>query len=140
MDSKMGNRNDYTDTCVVYFYNLKFSCIYSILYIESEKERNFKMIKAIILDNDYNSKDVVVKFGGKYLCVSLTYFLNSLCRRHDFDYEVKTAHLENIGGEVTVGWFEILSNMKYHTSAIQSCEEFENLWESDKIVDGIDLH
>lgn len=63
MDSKMGNRNDYTDTCVVYFYNLKFSCIYSILYIESEKERNFKMIKAIILDNDYNSKDVVVKFG-----------------------------------------------------------------------------
>lgn len=66
--------------------------------------------------------------------------MNSLCRRHDFDYEVKTAHLENIGGEVTVGWFEILSNMKYHTSAIQSCEEFENLWESDKIVDGIDLH
>lgn len=27
-----------------------------------------------------------------------------------------------------------------HAPAIQSCEEFENLWESNEIVDGIDLY
>lgn len=31
------------------------------------------MIKAIILDDGYNSKDVVVKFGKNYKCVSLLY-------------------------------------------------------------------
>lgn len=98
------------------------------------------MIKAIILDDGYHSKDVVVKFGKNYQCVSLVYFLNSLCRSHLSDYEVKTAHLEDITGEAIVGWFEILSNMSLHTSAIQSCEEFENLWESDELVDGIDLY
>ena len=98
------------------------------------------MIKAIILDDGYNSKDVVVKFGKNYECVSLVYFLNSLCRSHLSDYEVKTAHLEDITGEATVGWFEILSNMSLHASAIQSCEDFENLWESDEVVDGIDLY
>ena len=97
------------------------------------------MIKAIILDDGYQSKDVVVKFGKNYQCVSLVYFLNSLCRSHLSDYEVKTAHLEDITGEATVEWFETLSNMSYHTPAIQSCEEFENLWESDEVVDGIDL-
>lgn len=98
------------------------------------------MIKAIILDDGYHSKDVIVKFGKNYKCVSLVYFLNSLCRSHLSDYEVKTAHFEDITGEVTVGWFETLSNMSLHTSAIQSCEEFENLWESEELVDGIDLY
>ena len=99
------------------------------------------MIKAIILDG-YNPKNVIVKFGKNYMCVSLTYFLNSLCKRHNSDYEVKTVHLKDIEieNEVAVKWFEILSDMSYHTSAIQSCEEFENLWESDEIVDGIDLY
>lgn len=49
------------------------------------------MIKAIILDDGYSSKNVVVKFGKNYQCVSLAYFLNSLCKRHNSDYEVKTA-------------------------------------------------
>lgn len=98
------------------------------------------MIKAIILDNGYSPKDVVVKFGKNYMSVSLSYFLNSLCRRHDSDYEVKTAFLEDIESDVVAGWFETLSNMGCHTPAIQSCEEFENLWASDEIVDGIDLY
>lgn len=51
------------------------------------------MIKAIILDDGYHSKDVVVKFGKNYMSVSFAYFLNSLCKRHDSDYEVKTAFL-----------------------------------------------
>lgn len=99
------------------------------------------MIKAIILDDGYHSKDVVVKFGKNYECVSLVYFLNSLCRSHLSDYEVKTAHFEDIESDVAaVSWFETLSNMSLHASAIQSCEEFENLWESDEVVDGIDLY
>lgn len=98
------------------------------------------MIKAIILDDGHCSKDVVVKFGKNYKCVSLVYLLNSLCKRHDADYEVKTVHLEDIESDVVVVWFETLSNMSLHASAIQSCEEFENLWKSDDIVDGIDLY
>lgn len=98
------------------------------------------MIKAIILDDGYHSKDVVVKFGKNYMCVSLSYFLNSLCKRHNSDYEVKTAFLEDIESDVVAGWFETLSNMSLHASAIQFCEEFENLWESDEVVDGIDLY
>lgn len=99
------------------------------------------MIKAIILDDGYHSKDVVVKFGENYKWVSLTYFLNLLCRSHLSDYEVKTAHFENIESDVVaLEWFNTLSNMSLHASAIQSCEEFENLWESDEVVDGIDLY
>lgn len=98
------------------------------------------MIKAIILDDGYKSKDVMVKFGKNYQCVSLTHFLNLLCKRHNSDYQVRTAHLEDIHSEATVEWFETLSNMNLYASAIQSCEEFENLWESDEVVDGIDLY
>lgn len=46
------------------------------------------MIKAIILDDGYHSKDVVVKFGKNYMSVSLVYFLNSLCKRHNSDYQM----------------------------------------------------
>ena len=98
------------------------------------------MIKAIILGDGYHSKDVVVKFGKNYECVSLVYFLNLLCRSHLSDYEVKTAHFEDIESDVAEGRFETLSNMRLHASAIQSCEEFENLWESDELIDGIDLY
>lgn len=99
------------------------------------------MIKAIILDG-YSPKEVVAKFGKNYKCVSLAYFLNSLCKRHNSDYEVKTAHLEDIEIEnkAAVRWFETLSNMSLYAPAIQSCEEFENLWASDEVVDGIDLY
>ena len=100
------------------------------------------MIKAIILDDGYHSKDVVVKFGKNYQCVSLAYFLNSLCKRHNSDYEVKTAILEDIEieNETAAKWFETLSNMSCHAPAIQSCEEFENLWECNEVVDRIDLY
>ena len=99
------------------------------------------MIKAIILDDGYSYKDVVIKFGKNYQCVSLAYFLDSLCRSHLSDYEVKTVHFEDIESDVVaVGWFEALKNMSFHLHAIQSCEEFENLWESDEVVDGIDLY
>lgn len=66
------------------------------------------MIKAIILDKGYRSKNVVVKFKGNYMCVSFAYFLNSLCRRHISDYQVRTVHFEDISNKATVELFEIL--------------------------------
>lgn len=101
------------------------------------------MIKAIILDKGYRSKNVVVKFKGNYMCVSFAYFLNSLCRRHISDYQVRTAHFEDISNEATIEWFEILYNMR-RRPAVQSCKEFENLWMSygvvNGVVSGIDLY
>nr|DAF81765.1 MAG TPA: hypothetical protein [Caudoviricetes sp.] len=98
------------------------------------------MIKAIILDDGYHSNDVVIKFGENYKSVSLVYFLNLLCKRHDSDYEVKTVHFEDIGDDAAAEWFEILNNMSYCSFTVQSCEEFEKLWESDEVVDGIDVY
>lgn len=97
------------------------------------------MIKAIILDDGYHSKDVVIKSEENYKCVSLTYFLNSLCKYHNADYKVKTAHLEDFASEQTIEWFDVLSNRSYYPSVVQSCEEFERLWRSDEVVDGIDI-
>lgn len=97
------------------------------------------MIKAIILDDEYPYRKVVLKFCGNYKCISLTHFLNSLCKHHSSDYQVRTAHLEDIKSEVTARWFETLSNMSYSSSAVQSCEEFDNLWESYEIVEGLSI-
>lgn len=97
------------------------------------------MIKAIILDDGYPFKKVILKYGGNYKCISLTYFLNLLCKQHEYDYQVRTSHLENIKSEVTARWFETLSNMNYSSYAVQSCEEFDNLWESYEIVEGISI-
>lgn len=98
------------------------------------------MIKAIILDDGYHSNDVVIKFGENYKSVSLVYFLNLLCKRHDSDYEVKTVHFEDIGDDAAAEWFQALYNMSYCSSTVQYCEEFEKLWESDEVVDGIDVY
>lgn len=98
------------------------------------------MIKAIILDDGYHSNDVIIKFGENYKSVSLVYFLNLLCKRHDSDYEVKTIHFEDIWDDVAVEWFMALNSMSYCSSTVQSCEEFEKLWESDEVIDGIDVY
>ena len=98
------------------------------------------MIKAIILDDGYHSKDVIIKFGENYKSVSLVYFLNLLCKRHGSDDEVKAAHFEDIGDDAAAEWFEVLNIMSYCSSTVQSCEEFEKLWESDEVVDGIDVY
>ena len=98
------------------------------------------MIKVIILDDGYPFKKTIIKYDGNLKCISLTYFLNLLCKQHNFDYQVKTAHFENIKSKVTIGWFETLSNMNYFSSAVKSCEEFDNLWESYEIVEGISIN
>lgn len=98
------------------------------------------MVKVLILDDGYSSKNVVVKFGKNYKFVSLSCFLNSLCKRHDTDYEVRTAHLEDIESDETAQYFEALANTSLLTPALQSGEEFENLWDDGDLVDGIDLY
>ena len=66
--------------------------------------------------------------------------MNLLCKRHDSDYEAKTVHLEDIEDDAAAEWFDILDNMSYYSSTVQSCVEFEKLWESDEVVDGIDVY
>lgn len=98
------------------------------------------MIKAIILDDGYHSKDVVVKFGkNNYQQVSFNYFVNMLCMKHNSEYLVKTVCFERLG-EVDSNYFEVLTaKFSFGKKVIHDCEEFENLWESDEVVDGIDL-
>lgn len=66
------------------------------------------MVKAIILDDGYPCRKIVLKFGRNYKCISLTYFLNSLCKRHDSDYQVRTAHIEDIKSEVNNSLSDLL--------------------------------
>lgn len=86
------------------------------------------MIEAIILDDGYHSKDVVVKFGKNYVRVSLSYFLNSLCRRHDSDYEVKTAFLEDIASVARGRWIH-LGGDEWCCSACGFVISTEGSWE-----------
>lgn len=96
------------------------------------------MIKAIILDDGYLSKDAVVKFGKNYQVMSFHYFLSCLCKRHN-DWAVRTAHREDFSEDyLTIPFDELKDN--YLAGSYQSCEEFETLWESDELVDGIDLY
>lgn len=99
------------------------------------------MIKAIILDDGHRSKDVVVELGrNNYWQTSFSYFLNMLCMEHKNDYVVKTAHFENLG-KVDSNYFEVLTaKFSFGKKIIHDCEEFENLWKSDELVDGIDLY
>mgnify|MGYP000178662902 CR=1 FL=1 len=99
------------------------------------------MIKAIILDDGYHSKNVVVKFEkNNYQQVSFNYFVNMLCMKHNSEYLVKTVYFERLG-EVDSNCFEVLTaKFSFGKKVIHDCEEFENLWESDEVVDGIDLY
>lgn len=87
------------------------------------------MIKAIILDDGQHFKQVIVEAGENYKCISLTYFLNLLCKHHNFDYQIRTAHLNDIKNEVEVKWFEILNNMIVHPplSSVKCLRLFGNL-------------
>ena len=96
------------------------------------------MVKAIIFDDEYHSKNVMVKFGQNYQLMGFQYFLSCLQKRHD-DWAVKTAHRESF----TESYLEFpFDRLHYGTlyDTYQYCEDFETLWESDELVDGIDLY
>lgn len=96
------------------------------------------MVKAIIFDDGYNSKNVMVKFGQNYQFMGIKHFLFCLQKRHN-DWAVKTAHRETFSERHLKFLFDRLHyGTRYGT--YQYCEDFETLWESEELVDGIDLY
>ena len=102
------------------------------------------MIKALILDDGYHDKDVVMFYESKSLLkVSLAYFINiHLCFPHSEDYQIKTVHYEDIEDNCFIDMFNKLSCMK---SVVRIDNEdlvgcFQKLYNSDEVVDGCDIY
>ena len=89
------------------------------------------MIRAIILDDGLNSKEVVVNYGINFKKITFASFLNYLCIIHDSDYKVKTAHYEDLGVFDANIFNEMIRN---------KFDLFDELWDSEDIVNGIDLY
>lgn len=102
------------------------------------------MIKALTLDDGYHNKDVVMFYENKSLLrVSLAYFINiHLCVPHQEDYQVRTAHYEDIEDNRLTDMFDKLSCMKsvarIGNEDLVGC--FQKLYDSDEIVDGCDIY
>mgnify|MGYP004454837833 FL=1 len=102
------------------------------------------MIKALVLDDGYHDKDVVMFYEDKSLLkVSLAYFINiHLCVPHHEDYQVRTVHYEGIEDNNLIDMFDELNRMK---SVARVDDEdlvwyFQKLYDSDEIVDGCDIY
>ena len=102
------------------------------------------MIKALVLDDGYHDKDVVMFYENKSLLkVSLAYFINiHLCVPHHEDYQVKTIHYEGIEDNRLIDMFDELNRMK---SVARIDDEdlvwyFQKLYDSDEVVDGCDIY
>lgn len=102
------------------------------------------MIKALVLDDGYHNKDVVMFYENKSLMrVSLAYFINiHLSVPHSEDYQIKTAHYEDIEDNCFIDMFDKLSYMK---SVARIDDEnlvfcFQKLYDSDEVVDGCDVY
>lgn len=102
------------------------------------------MIKALVLDDGYHDKDVVMFYENKSLLrVSLAYFINiHLCVPHHEDYQMKTVHYEDMEDNHLAEMFDQLSCMK---SVARIDDEdlvwyFQKLYDSDEVVDGCDIY
>ncbi len=102
------------------------------------------MIKALVLDDGYHDKDVVMFYENKSLLrVSLAYFINiHLCVPHHEDYQVKTVHYEDMEDNRLIDMFDQLNCMK---SVARIDDEdlvwyFQKLYDSDEVVDGCDIY
>ena len=102
------------------------------------------MIKALVLDDGYHDKDVVMFDENKSLLkVSLAYFINiHLCVPHHEDYQVRTIHYEGIEDNDLIDMFDELNRMKsvarIDDEDLVGC--FQKLYDSDEIVDGCDIY
>ena len=102
------------------------------------------MIKALVLDDGYHDKDVAMFYENKSLSrVSLAYFINiHLSVPHSEDYQIKTAHYEDIEDSCLADMFDKLSHMK--SVACINDENlvwyFQKLYDSDEVVDGCDIY
>lgn len=97
------------------------------------------MIRAIILDDGYHSKGVVINSGINFKRIELASFLNSLCLRHNSEYKVKTAHYEDLDSDLDTKIFDSMCDWPRNKVNI-NVDDFEKLWESEDVVDGIDLY
>ena len=102
------------------------------------------MIKALVLDNGYHDKDVVMFYEDKSLLkVSLAYFINiHLCVPCSEDYQVRTIHYKGIKDNHLIDMFDELNRMK---SVARIDDEdlvwyFQKLYDSDEVVDGYDIY
>ena len=102
------------------------------------------MIKALVLDDGYHNKDVVMFYENKSLLrVSLAYFINiHLCVPHSEDYQIRIVHYEDIEENDLMDMFDKLSCMK---SVVRIDDEnlvwyFQKLYDSDEVVDGCDVY
>lgn len=102
------------------------------------------MIKALVLDDGYHDKDVVMFYENKSLLrVSLAYFINiHLCVPHHEDYQVKTVHYEDMEDNRFIDMFDQLNCMKF-VARIDDEDlvwYFQKLYDSDEVVDGCDIY
>ena len=102
------------------------------------------MIKALVLDDGYHNKDVVMFYENKSLLrVSLAYFINiHLCVPHSEDYQIRTVHYEGIEDDRFIDMFNKLSCMR---SVARIDDEnliccFQKLYNSDETIDGYDIY
>lgn len=102
------------------------------------------MIKVLVLDDSYHDKEVVMLYGNKSLLkVSLAYFINiHLCGPHYENYQVKTIHYEDIEDDRFSEMFDKLSHMKRfaYISDENLVWYFQELYDSDEVVDGCDIY
>lgn len=96
------------------------------------------MIKAIVLDDGYHEKSVIINAGINYYKKSLRTFVNELCSRHSADYQVKTAHSEDLAEDFSVYFDEL--DREFDKYFPFTTLYFQLLWESGELADGIDIY
>ena len=102
------------------------------------------MIKVLVLDDGYHDKYVVMFYENNSLMrVSLAYFINiHLSVPHSEDYQIKTAHYEDIEDNCFIDMFDKLSCMRSVARIDDEdlVEYFQKLYDSDEVVDGCDIY
>ena len=96
------------------------------------------MIKAIVLDDGYHDRTVVINYGINYAKKSLCSFVNELCSSHSADYQVKTAFLEDLQQPLEFSFNELYD--KFEKYSPQTTFYFTLLWSSEDLIDGINVY
>ena len=96
------------------------------------------MIKVIVLDDGYHERTVVINYGINYAKKSLSSFVNELCSGHLANYQVKTAFLEDLPQPFELSFNELYD--KFEKYSAQTVFYFTLLWNSEELIDGIDIY
>lgn len=96
------------------------------------------MIKAIVLDDGYHERTVVINYGINYAKKNLSSFVNELCSGHLANYQVKTAFLEDLPQPFELSFNELYD--KFEKYSAQTVFYFTLLWNSEELIDGIDIY